>query len=331
MLNMQQMPRVVYDPMLFQYNHEIKKLFSSRFGDEGVILQADYSQLELRILAVISGDEEIQRLYREGADLHRETASSAFGIPIDEVTKEQRTAAKKIAFGIIYQESPRGLSEDLRAEGIDMSVEDCEKFIKAYFRRFPKVEKWVKETKRFVKKNKYVKAMTNRVRHLPTIDSSERTIANEAERQSVNFPIQSTGSECTMQSLIQMNKWLKETGKRSVLTITVHDSIVLDCPKDEVVEVTEKLVHIMEHLAEYNEFYKFLGDVPIKTEVEIGFNYGEAFECTVEDLREQGVLEFVEQKVAKRKADDKESFEELIAKGKTIPKYARLYWEENAG
>jgi uracil-DNA glycosylase family 4 len=328
--NAQQFPRKVNDPFLFQYNYEIKKLFNSRFGDDGVIVQFDYSQLELRILAVFTQDPTLIELYRSGADLHREVAADSFGVTLPEVTKDQRTVAKKIQFGIVYQESAKGLSEDLRAEGIDLSVEDCERFIARYFRRFPKVQQWINNIKRFARRNKYVKTLTNRIRHLATIDSTDRSIAAEAERQAVNAPIQSTGSDCTLMSLIQINKWLRESGKRSRICVTVHDSIVLDCPKDEVIEVAKKVKHIMENLAEYNEFYKFLGDVPIVSEMEIGYNYGDAFEATIEQLEEQGIDGFLQAELDSKKKKDKEKYEKAITEGKTIPKFVRLYWEEVA-
>jgi DNA polymerase I-like protein with 3'-5' exonuclease and polymerase domains len=325
--NAQQFPRKISDFMLFQYWHEIKNLFVSRFGADGVIVQFDYSQLELRILAVFSQDENLIALYRSGADLHKAVAADAFGIDISEVTKDQRTASKKVQFGIVYQESAKGLSEDLRAEGIDMSVEDCEKFIRKYFARFPKVQKWINETKRFAKRNKYVKTLTNRIRHLATIDSIDRSVASEAERQAVNAPIQSTGSDCTLMSLIQIHRYLKETGKRSVICITVHDSIVLDCPKDEVLEVSAKVKHIMENLAEYNEFYKFLGDVPIVSEMEIGYSYGEAFECSIGQLEEQGIDGFLQAKLTEKKAKEAKAYKEAEEKGISIPKYVHGYWK----
>ncbi len=325
--NAQQFPRKVNDPFLFQYNYEIKKLFNSRFGDDGVIVQFDYSQLELRILAVFTQDPTLIGLYRSGVDLHKAVASDAFGVPVEEVTKDQRTASKKVQFGIVYQESAKGLSEDLRAEGIDMSVEECERFIANYFKRFPMVEKWIKATKRFAKRNKYVKTLTNRIRHLPAIDSVQKSIANEAERQAVNAPIQSTGSDCTLQALIQINKWLRENGFRSRIAVTVHDSIVIDCPKDEAIEVAKKVKHVMEHLAEYNEFYKFLGDVPIVSEMEIGYNYGDAYECTIEDLEEQGIDGFLQAQERAKKEKHMKAYEKAIEEGRVIPDYVRYYWE----
>lgn len=328
--NAQQFPRKVNDVFLFQYWHEIKNMFVSRFGDEGVIVQFDYSQLELRILAVFTQDEELIRLYKSGADLHKEVASGAFGVPVSEVTKDQRTASKKIQFGIVYQESAKGLSEDLRAEGIDLSVEDCEKFISKYFARFPKVEKWVREVKRYAKRHKHVKTLTGRTRNLPTIDSVDKSIANEAERQAVNAPIQSTGSDCTLMSLIQINKWLKSSGCRSKICITVHDSIVLDCPKDEVLTVAKKVKHIMENLAEYDSFYSFIGNVPIVSEMEIGYSYGEAFECSIEEIEEHGVDGFLSKQLTKKKAKENEAFDKAEKDGRRIPIYVRGYWEETA-
>ena len=282
----------------------------------------------MRILAVFTQDKNLIDLYRAKIDLHRDMAAKAFGCKPEEVTKDQRTASKKLQFGIVYQESPRGLSEDLRAEGIDMSVAQCEDFIAKYFERFPKVEKWVRETKRFVKRHKYVKTKTGRIRHLPTIDSSDKSIAAEAERQSVNAPIQSTGSDCTLQALIQINKWLKNNGYRSVICCTVHDSIVLDCPKSEVVEVAKKVKDIMEHLAKYHPFYEFLGDVPLVAECEIGYNYGESFECEIEDLEEQGVDNFIQGELDKKRDKYMKTYHSVIEDNKTIPKYVRLYWED---
>lgn len=328
--NAQQFPRKVNDLFLFQYWHEIKNLFVSRFGADGVIVQFDYSQLELRILAVFSQDDNLIALYRSGADLHKAIAAEAFGVAIEQVTKDQRTASKKIQFGVVYQESARGLSEDLRAEGINMSEDECQKFIDKYFRRFPKVEKWIKDIKKYAKRNKLVKTLTGRIRHLPTVDSIEKSIANEALRQAVNAPIQSTGSDCTLMSLILINKWLRETGKRSRIMVTVHDSIVLDCPKDEVLEVSRKVKHIMENLAQYNEFYSFLGDVPIVSEMEIGYSYGEAFECTIEDIEAHGVDGFLQDELAKKRAKEQEKYADAEAKGKRIPAFVRGYWNKEA-
>jgi len=325
--NGQQIPRVSNDPLKFQYWHEIKKLFVSRFGKDGVILQADYSQLELRILAVMSGDPVLIDEYRQGKDLHRVNASESFGIPIEEVTKDQRTYAKKVSFGVVYQESARGLADDLLAEGIQTTESECQKFIDKWYKKYAGVNKWVKEVKRSVKRDKYIVNALGRIRHLQGVDSIETSIANEALRQGVNSPVQSTGSECTLMSIILINKWLKETGKKSLVCLTVHDSIVLDVHKEELVEVYTKVKHIMENLALYNDKFSFLGDVPIITEIEVGYNYGDAFEITPEDIQKYDIDEFLGMKLQKKLEKEQEAFKKAEDKGTKIPEWVYGYWQ----
>lgn len=329
--NAQQLPRQVYDPLLFQYWNDIKTLFTSRYGDDGVIVQFDYSQLELRILAVMTGDETLIDLYKSGADLHRAVAADSFGVSVEEVTKEQRTAAKKIQFGIVYQESAKGLSEDLRAEGIDMSEEQCQRFIDRYFRRFPKVQKWIKNIKKFAKKNKYVSSALGRIRHLDAIHSTDKSVANEAERQAVNAPIQSTGSDCTLMSMIEIDRWLRETNKKTKMCITVHDSIVFDTHKSEFSEVAHKIRHVMENLSEYNDLFKFLGDVPIVSEMEIGYAYGESFETSIEEVEEMGIDNYLQQQLAKKAEKEQEAYKKAEEKGRKIPEYCESYWNKPVG
>lgn len=318
--NAQQLPRKVYNPNLFQYWNEIKSLFVSRFTG-GVIVQLDYSQLELRILAAMTGDPTLIQLYKDGADLHKEVASSAFGVPVEEVTKDQRTAAKKVQFGIVYQESAGGLSDDLRAEGIDMSKTECEVFISKYFKRFPLVEKWIKGAKRYTKTHKKAVSALGRVRNLQTIDSIDNGVASQAERQSVNFPIQSSGSDCTLMSIILINDEFKKRSLRSVICATVHDSIVFDCHPEEVVEVLEVAKEYMENLEKYNPKYAFLKGIPLLSEAEIGFSYGASFECTLEDIRQQGAHDFIKSEIASSEAKTKKSLQEAVDKGIKVPSF----------
>lgn len=229
--------------------------------------------------------------------------------------------------GVVYQESSPGLAEDLQGEGIDITVEECDAFIENYFKQYPQVKKWIDGIKRFAKRNGYVKTKTNRIRHLQAIHSTDRSVASEAERQAVNAPIQSTGSDCTLQALIQMNKWLKETGKKSVICGTVHDSIVLDCPKSEAIEVAKKMKDIMEHLAKYHPYYEFLGEVPIVAECEIGYSYGESFECTPDEIEEQGIDGFLQNQLAKKKEKEIETYKKWTAEGIKVPVFVEGYWE----
>jgi len=326
--NAQQFPRKVSSPLLFQYHHEIKRLFVSRFGEDGVIIQLDYSQVEVRILAVLADDDVLKNLFKSGIDIHIDNASDAFGIPASEVTKDQRTASKKVTFGIIYQESPQGLSDDLKMEGIIMSKAECADFIAKWFKKFVKSDKWIKNTKRMVRIEKQVKNALGRIRHLPTIDSTEDSIRGEAERQACNSPIQSTSADITLMALIQINKWLKDTNKRSVIFVTVHDSIGLDCPKDEVLEVSSHVKYIMENISEYNEKYKFLGDMPLVVDLEIGYDYGTLYECKGYNLEEIGVDNFIQSQQAKKAAKEQEAYSKAEASGTIIPKFAYSYWNK---
>jgi DNA polymerase I-like protein with 3'-5' exonuclease and polymerase domains len=210
-----------------------------------------------------------------------------------------------------------------------MSVQECERFIQKYFARFPKVNRWIRDIKKFAKRNKYVETKTGRRRHLPAIDSSDNSVANEALRQAVNAPIQSTGSDCTLMSLILINAWLKENSMKSKICITVHDSIVLDVHKSEAIIVAKKVKDIMENLAKYHEDYSFLGDVPIVSEMEIGYSYGNSFECgmDLDDLEKYGIDNFLKECLDEKHAKEQKAYKEYEEAGKDIPTYVRNYWE----
>lgn len=331
--NGQQFPRKSNDPLSFQYHSDIKTMFTSRFKDDGVILQIDYSQLELRILAVITKDPTLIEEYRQGKDLHKVNASQSFGIPEAEVTKDMRTFAKKVSFGVVYQESAKGLADDLVAEGIETTESQCQEFIDKWYKKYSLVDKWVKDTRRFVTRNRYVRSALGRLRRLPAVNSSEKSIANEALRQAINVIVQSSGSDCTLTAIVEINKWLKESNKKSVLCLTVHDSVVIDTHKSEVAEVAIKAKHIMENLAEYNKKFEFLGDVPIVGEVEIGYNYADSFEIkdfdtTMSRIEAEGVDVILGELIAAKKAKDQETIEKAIQAGKKIPPYVTSYWNK---
>lgn len=262
--NMQNFPRKSNDPTAFEYKYGVKDLFVSRFGDKGVMLQADYSQLELRVAAIFSQDERLLQAYRDGHDLHIYAASISMKKPIEEVTKDDRTKAKAVNFGLIYGKGEYSLAQDM-----GVSVEEAREFINAYFKEFAGVKKWLSETEKFVKKNKFVKTLTGRYRRLPGVDSNNRAIVGDCLRQSVNAPIQSTGSDMTVTSLIRINRELKRRGLQSVIAITVHDSIVADTHIDEL----EEVYHLMKDIMENPEF-EWAKKCPIVAEFEIGRNYG---------------------------------------------------------
>ena len=289
--NQQQLPRKAENPMLFQYQNEPKALFVSRFGSMGCIMNADYSALEMRVAGIISEDETLKQAFLSGQDLHKSTASLVWGVPVDEVPKDMRTNAKAVNFGIIYGKSgvtfardlyydPSGKNpkktdnwEDAKAEGMKL-VED-------YLKTFSGLDKWLNRTKKFAYKHGYVETMFGRRRRLPDLKSSVPTLKSNAERQSINAPIQGTGSDFTLLSIIQIQNWLKESGKKSKLICTVHDSIVLDVYIPELSVVATKIKDIMEHVHEpYIDT-----EIPVISELELGANYGSVFEVELEEVQ----------------------------------------------
>ena len=297
---------------MFQYQWEIKKLFNSRWGDDGVILQFDYSQLELRVAAIMSGDEFMLEVYREGRDLHKEIASKVFKVPIEEVTKEMRTKAKKVNFGIVYGISAAGLAADPE---VGMTYEEADKFIKEYFKVVPKLKKWLDKTTEEAKKNCGVRTMFGRIRRLPSVRSSEKGIRNASLREAVNAPVQGTGSDMTLLSIVIINNMLKERNLKTRIFVTVHDSIGFDVYLPELEEVIGIVKHTMENLP-----FEFLDAVPIVSEMELGWNYGESFELSSYDelVEAGGVHSWMDKQYAKKDEKEKKAWEKYHQKMKDL-------------
>lgn len=301
--NFQQMPRKAENPILFQYQHEPKSLFVSRFGKEGIILNADYSQLELRIAGVISKDETLESIYKSGIDLHIATASKTFNVPIEEVTKDLRTKAKAVGFGIIYGKSgvtfgkeiylhelyleagdPRGdgrtLSPELRRKIQRRATDLGDKIVDDYLSAYPQLSNWLDNTKQFAMENGYVETMFGRRRRLPDLQSTVPTLRDNALRQAINAPIQGTGSDLTLRSIIEIQDYIATHKLKSRMVGTVHDSIVFDIHVKELKELANCIKYIMEHVHE-----KYIDtQVPILSELEMGDSYGGVFEVDLETI-----------------------------------------------
>lgn len=285
--NAQQLPRKSENPLSFQYQNEIKGLFSSRFGDEGCILNADYSQLELRIAGVISGDKVLEEVYVSGADLHIATASKTFKVPIEEVTKDLRTKAKSVGFGIIYGKSGATFGNELflgenegQTTDPKKATELGNKLVDDYLNAYPDLGRWLTNTKKHAKKHGYVETMLGRRRRLPDLHSSVPSLRNQAERQSINAPIQGTGSDLTLRSIIEIQQYIKDNKLKSKMICTVHDSIVFDIYIPELAQLARAIKDIMEHVHEPYIKTK----VPILSELELGDTYGGVFEVSLEEV-----------------------------------------------
>lgn len=290
--NAQQIPRKAENPTLFQYQNEPKALFCSRHGSMGCMLNADYSALEMRIAGVISKDPTLLHAFQSGADLHKSTASLVWGVPVDEVPKDMRTNAKAVNFGIIYGKSGITFAKDLyydpsgknpkKTDDWDKAKAEGLKLVDDYLNTFSGLAAWLNNTKKFALKHGYVETMFGRRRRLPDLKSQVPTLKSNAERQCINAPIQGTGSDFTLLSLIKIQKTLTEKKLRTKLVCTVHDSIVFDVYIPELPYVAEMVKHTMEHIHEgYIDT-----PVPIVSELELGPSYGKMWDVDLDEVKD---------------------------------------------
>ncbi|MFN4266333.1 MAG: DNA polymerase I [Aquabacterium sp.] len=225
-----------------------------------VIVSADYSQIELRIMAHISEDENLLRAFAEGLDVHRATAAEIFGVSPDQVSSEQRRYAKVINFGLIYGMSAFGLASNL---GIERSAATA--YIDRYFQRYPGVKRYMDETRVAAKDKGYVETVFGRRLWLPEINSPNGPMRAAAERAAINAPMQGTAADLIKLAMVAVQDRLDDTGKRSRMIMQVHDELVLEVPADEVDWVRAEVPRLMASVAELK--------VPLLAEVGVGPNW----------------------------------------------------------
>ncbi|SFU35433.1 DNA polymerase I [Nitrosomonas eutropha] len=231
--------------------------------DGWYIVSADYSQIELRIMAHISQDAGLIRAFLGGQDIHSATASEVFGTSVDQVNAEQRRYAKVINFGLIYGMSEFGLATQL---GIDRSA--ARTFINRYFARYPGVADYMQRTREFARQNGYVETVLGRRLQLPDIRSSQHNRRMGAERAAINAPMQGTAADIIKLAMISVHQWLAKAQLQSKLIMQVHDELVLEVIEDELFVVKENLRGLMENT--------FKLDVPLKVEIGVGKNWDQA-------------------------------------------------------
>ncbi len=241
----------------------VRKAF---IAEEGwLLLSADYSQVELRILAHISGDEGLIAAFHRGEDIHASTASAILGVPIDQVTPEMRRLAKTVNFGISYGMSAYGLAEET-----GLTPEEAHKFIQSYFARYPKVKTYIENTKAKAQRDGYVETLLGRRRYFPELapdSKAHHTVKAAAERMAINAPIQGSAADIIKIAMVRLHRVLKEQRLRSRLVLQVHDELVLEVPEEELSTVAPVVKEIMEGAYELK--------APLKAELEIGKNWGE--------------------------------------------------------
>lgn len=254
-------PNLQNIPIRMEIGREIRKVFIPREGY--VFLDADYSQIELRILAHMSGDESLIRAYNTGKDIHRITASEVFHTPFEEVTKEQRSNAKAVNFGIVYGISSFGLGQDL-----NISRKEAEEYINRYFDTYPGIKKFLDDAVEQGKKNGYAVSLMGRRRPVPELSSNNYVQRSFGERIAMNSPIQGTAADIMKLAMIRVNDRIRREGLRSELLLQIHDELLVETHPDEI-EAVRKILQ--------EEMYGVLNlSVPLEVEVEQGENWNEA-------------------------------------------------------
>ncbi|MBO6262771.1 MAG: DNA polymerase I, partial [Clostridia bacterium] len=241
---------------------EIRKLFISSF-DGGKIVGADYSQIELRLLAHFSGCEPLIDAYNTGKDIHSLTASQVFGVPLNMVNSEMRRSAKAVNFGIIYGISDFGLAKQLK-----ISPKRAGEYIKKYFEMYPSVKEYMDDNVKFAKEHGYVCTLLGRRRYIREINAANYNLRSFGERAAMNMPLQGTAADIIKLAMIKVYERIKREKIKSKLILQVHDELIIDTHPDEVEIVKEIL------LDEMNDVIKL--KVPLIAETECGDKWFDA-------------------------------------------------------
>jgi DNA polymerase-1 len=254
-------PNLQNIPIRTDVGREIRKAFIAERGHR--LLSADYSQIELRVLAHLSGDPALIRTFIEDEDVHTRTASEVLGLPPEEITSEMRRKAKAVNFGIIYGISAFGLARD-----IGVSNAEAKRYIDGYFARYPKVRQFIDRTIAQARTAGYVTTLLGRRRYIPELSASSAPVRNFGERMAVNTPIQGTAADLIKLAMISIHHALKDRGLGTRMILQVHDELIFEVPDDET-DMLKGLVR-----SEMEGVLKL--DVPIKVDIGVGLNWDEA-------------------------------------------------------
>lgn len=252
-------PNLQNIPIKYEMGREIRKVFVPE-NEDSVILSADYSQIELRVLAHIAGDENMINAFKHHSDIHTKTASEVFGVPLDQVTSLMRSRAKAVNFGIVYGISDFSLSKDIK-----VSKKEAKEYIDTYFERYPKVKEYLDSIVEKGKENSYVETILNRRRFIPEINSSNKIVKAFGERLAMNTPIQGSAADIIKMAMVNVYRKLKEKSLKSSLILQVHDELILNVYKDELEQVKSMIKEEMESVVELS--------VPLEVDINIGENW----------------------------------------------------------
>ncbi len=253
-------PNLQNIPVRTELGRQIRRAFIARPGC--VLVDADYSQIELRVLAHMSGDETMIEAFREGQDIHARTASEVYGVPLEQVTHEMRSASKAVNFGIVY-----GISDFTLAKNISVSRKEAREFIERYFERYPGVKRYMDAAVAEGREKGYVTTLMGRRRYLPELASANFNLRSFGERCAMNSPIQGTAADIIKLAMIRVADALRKGGYKARLILQVHDELIVEAPEDEQERVRALLKDCMEGVAALA--------VPLKTDISVGRDWRE--------------------------------------------------------
>ena len=269
-------PNLQNQPSKGQIGKDLKKIFISSF-EGGSLIQADYSQIELRVAAIVANEKNMLKIYADDGDIHRSMAAFITGKSEADVTDAERTNAKPVNFGFLYGQSPKGFVVSAKRDyGVDFTLAEATRIRERYFKMYPALVPWYEHTWAFARKTSYVKTLFGRKRTIFNLHSTNNFLKQRAENQSINTEVQGSAGEMCILAIYHINKYLKGKGMRSMIVNTVHDSIILDCPKEEVMQTAKIVKTIMENVPT-----PFDKPIPMKADIEIGPSWGALKEVTM--------------------------------------------------
>lgn len=255
-------PNLQNIPVRTEKGREIRRAFIPR-NEDFRMLSADYSQIELRIIAGLAGDETMINAFTEGKDIHASTAAKVFDVSLENVDRDMRSRAKAVNFGIIYGQTAFGLSQNL-----GISRTEASDIIKNYFAQFPRIQEYIEESKERARKTGYVETILGRRRYLKDINSSNGVVRGHAERNAINAPIQGSAADIIKVAMVRIHDVLQQKKMKSRMLLQVHDELVFDAHTDEIKELEGILKHKMENAVEFN--------VPLTVEMNAADNWLDA-------------------------------------------------------
>jgi DNA polymerase-1 len=269
-------PNLQNIPVRTALGEQVRRAFVARdVGPDPYLLSADYSQVELRIMAHITEDPALVQAFQRDEDIHAATASQVFGVSLGEVTPAMRRRAKVFNFGVLYGLSEYGLSARER-----ISREEAADFIRTYFEKYPGIKRYVEETENRTRKLGYAETLFGRRRYLPEINSGNRNVRQAAERAAINMPVQGTAADIIKIAMNRIAAEMQRRQMRSLLTLQVHDELMFECPADELEEVRSLALDIMPASMQMK--------VPLKIDTKVGKNWGEMEYAGEADVGELG-------------------------------------------